>query len=110
MDYAFVPGVTRWEQAIREMLRAAETPTGFPSSAQNRSRTSSRYLRREGFSADDLIIASHATNEGILFMDLDAVTSGEPATYEILEQVDASGTIEIPAGVRKATTRVHIKG
>jgi hypothetical protein len=69
-----------------------------------------RYLRREGFSADDLIIASHATNEGILFMDLDAVTSGEPATYEILEQVDASGTIEIPAGVRKATTRVHIKG
>lgn len=110
MDYGFAPGVTRWENVMREMLRRRRNTNGVPLVGPESIEDFFRYLRRENFTADDLVLGSHATNEGILFLDLDAVTSDQPATYEVLEQVESSRTIEIPAGVRKSTTRVHIKG
>ena len=59
---------------------------------------------------DDLIIGCHANPLGAMFIDLDAAHSGEIADYEVLEQVDQTGTINIPAGVGKSTTRFHVKG
>lgn len=75
-------------------------------------------LQTQAFTAEDLIAGSHASDEGFLFLRLDSTTQPpspgstkfEPVDYEMLEVVDASKTINIPAGVKGADTSFHFKG
>jgi hypothetical protein len=109
-DQAFAPGATPWEVLMRTMLDRRKD-TRVSNLVGNESIMDwLKSLNRSDVKANDLIVASHATDMGVLFLDLDAVHSGEPATYEALEEVESSRTIEIPVGVRKATTRFHVKG
>ena len=110
MDHAFAPGGTPWELLMRDML--ARRPNTRVSHLVGNESVMDFFkgLNRAGVVADDLIVASHATDEGVLFLDLDAMNSGQPATYETLEAVESSHTIEIPPGLRKSTTRFHVKG
>jgi hypothetical protein len=110
MDYGFVPGVTAWENLMRDMIGRRKNTRAEILSGTESIMDFFKHLNRSNITADDLLVASHATDEGVLFLDLDAIHSGEPATYEALDEVDSSHTIEIPPGVRKSTTRFHVKG
>ena len=110
MDWGFAPGATAWENVMRDMLGRRPNTRVSHLIGNESIMDFFKNLNRSGVQADDLIVASHATDEGVLFIDLDALRSGGPATFEALEAVESSHTIEIPAGVRKSTTRFHVKG
>jgi hypothetical protein len=68
------------------------------------------FMKSNSLSADDLVIGSHASDEGFLMIALDDSHTDLPINYEDIEAVDSSGSIHIPAGVRGSKTRVHFKG
>ena len=109
MDYGFAPGVTPWEAVMRQMLERRRDTRSVVIAGKPSVMDFFRHLRSSNVTADDLIVGSHATNEGVLFLDLDALNEGRPATFEVLEAVNSSGTIEIPAGIRSSTTRFHVR-
>jgi hypothetical protein len=59
--------------------------------------------------ADNFIIGSHGDEEGHLMIALDSANPA-PAIYETLEQVDASGTIEVAAHMVTPNTGFHLAG
>lgn len=68
------------------------------------------YLKNSSLTADDLVVGSHASDEGFLMIALDAIHNTLPVSYEDVDAVDTSGTIHIPAGIRGADTSFHFKG
>jgi hypothetical protein len=111
MDYAFAPGEDRenYLPMLRRML-TARTDTTLISKA--RLVTFAGFLSElvtQGVTANALVPGSHASDEGFLFLALDPTTA-VPIVYESLEQVDASGSIQIPASIQGASVDVHVKG
>src|SRR5665213_143646 len=118
MDYAFAPGTTAQDGRLRRMF-TARTNTQLISKAGVATLADFlSELQTQGFTAGDLVAGSHASDEGFLFLRLDSTTqppaSGstkfEPVDYEMLEAVDTSKTINIPASVKGTDTSFHFKG
>jgi hypothetical protein len=110
MHQGFAPGRTAWEVTMREVFNRRKDTRASPMISNENIEDFFRDLRRSNVVADDLLVGSHASNEGILFLDLDAVHSGQVSTFEVLEEVAAGDTLEIPVGIKKPTTRFHVKG
>jgi hypothetical protein len=111
MDYAFAPGTSPYEGYLRSMLQHRISTTlisnaGLTSIADFLGQLVTQTVTGAG----DLVPGSHASDEGNLFLALDSTTTTLPVNYEILDAVKTSGTINIPAAVRGATTSLHFKG
>lgn len=110
MHQGFAPGATAWEATMREVFNRRKDTRASLLAGNENIEDFFRNLNRNNVVADDLLVGSHASNEGILFLDLDAKRSGQVSTYEVLEEVAADDTLEIPVGIKKSTTRFHVKG
>jgi hypothetical protein len=95
---------------MRQMLDRRTNTRVVPLVGSESIRDFFRHLKSNNLTAGDLLVGSHATNEGVLFIDLDSLRSGHPATFEDLEAVEQDRTMEIPAGVGSSDTRFHVKG
>lgn len=67
-------------------------------------------LVSSSLTAEDLVVGSHASDEGFLFLALDSSHTALPIKFEDLQAVQTSGTIKIPASVRGPDTKFHVKG
>jgi hypothetical protein len=108
-SFAHVPGKTAYERQLFTVLGRRKDTTAVPANGSNSIQDFFRGLKRNDNEAEELLIGCHASFLGAMFIDLDALRT-LPADYEKIEEADAERTINIPAGVRKSTTRVHIKG
>jgi len=114
MDFAFVPGGSTIELVLRKLMglrpqttliskRGVVTIAGFLGE-----------VKSQGKQADDLLLGSHATDEGLLFMRLDSTVSPgrrvSAATFEKLQKVDKSQSIQIPTSVKGTNTNVRVEG
>jgi hypothetical protein len=109
MDQAFAPGTTGQDGRARRMLTARANTHLVTTVGVTTVAGFLQALVAQSITADDLVAASHASDEGFLFLNLDSTTS-LPIDYEMLEQLNTSGTIHIPASVQGATTSFHFKG
>lgn len=109
MDYAFAPGMTAQDARLRRLLTARANTTVITTAGVTTVANFLQALVTQSVTADDLIAGSHASDEGFLFLDLDPTTT-QPINYEMLEKVNSSGTINIPASVKGANTSFHFKG
>lgn len=110
MDQGFAPGQTAWEIRMRDVFNRRINTRASRLVGAESIQDFFRDLHSSNVVADDLLVGSHASNEGVLFLDLDARHSGDVSTYEVLDEVASAGTIEIPIGIRKPSTRFHVKG
>jgi len=110
MDHAFAPGVSPQDGRLRQMLAARKNTTLDEPFGATSIRDFFNSLKSSGVSADDLVIGSHAGDEGFLAIALDDSFTTLPIIYEDLEAVDSSGSIHIPASVGGSKTHVHFKG
>ena len=108
-NFAHVPGTSAYERTLFTVLDRRADTTAVPANGSNSIQDFFRGLKRDDNEADALFIGCHASFLGAMFIDLDALRSS-PADFEKLQEVDADGTINIPAAVRKSTTRFHVKG
>ena len=110
MDFAFAPGPTAQDGRLRLMFlsrnnTALRTPSGATSIEDFLKDLDSSSLQ-----GGDLIVGSHASDEGFLFIALDGTHTSLPVSFEDVQAVDTSGSIHIPAGVRSPDTKFHFKG
>jgi hypothetical protein len=108
VDYAFAPGITAQDARLRLLLKARTNTTLRSTGTSIEDFLTD--LNSSSLTADDLVVGSHASDEGFLFLALDSSHNTLPVSYDDLQAVDTSGTIHIPAGVRSAATKFHFKG
>ena len=108
VDYAFAPGTTDQDARLRLLLKARHDTTLRATGTSIEDFLND--LNSSNLQADDLVVGSHASDEGFLFLALDASHNRLPVSYEDLEAVDTSGSIHIPGGVRSPGTKFHFKG
>ncbi len=110
MDQAFAPGSTAQDGRLRRMFTARantslQTPAGGTSI-----KDFFDFLKASNLTADDLVVGSHASDEGFLLIELDATHTNMPTSYEDVDDVDSTGSIHIPPAIRTANTSFHFKG
>jgi hypothetical protein len=118
MDYAFVPGGSTIELVVCNLMTLRPQTTLISKKGVATIADFLGELKSQGKQADDLLLGSHATDEGLLFMRLDPTVSPPPAprkrvsgaTFETLQKVNTSKSIQIPASVQGANTNVHVEG
>ena len=108
-SFAHVPGGTAYERLLFTVLGRRKDTTSVPANGSRSIQDFFRGLKRNDNAADELFIGCHASFLGAMFIDLDAFRT-LPSDYEKIQEADADRTINIPAGVGKSTTRVHVKG
>jgi hypothetical protein len=108
VDYAFAPGTTDQDARLRLLLKARSNTT--LRSAGTSIEDFLNDLNSSSLTADDLVVGSHASDEGFLFLALDGSHNTLPVSYDDLQAVDTSGSIHIPAAVRGPGTKFHFKG
>jgi hypothetical protein len=109
MDYAFDPGVTPFERTLARLLKARDntqlvTQTGVANVADF-----FKSLQTQNLKGGNLIVGSHAVDEGIMEIALDGST-GPKTDYEGLEGVNSRGSIKLNAAISDANTSLHFKG
>jgi hypothetical protein len=109
MDYAFAPGTTPQDGRLRRLLTARANTTLISKKGVSTVAGFLKTLVAQSVTADDIVVGSHASDEGFLWIALDPTTA-QPINFETLQKVDASKTINIPASIRSATTSLHFKG
>ncbi len=121
MDYAFVPGTTDYELAMQALLRNRLQTEVTSSGAHN----VAAFLAQLHSSAtvakpiSNILISSHASDQGWLLIDLDSSTNGQ-ISYEDLDAVRISTSINVPGALINPRPNdgagnpipafVHIKG
>lgn len=112
MDYAFVPGVSPYEDLLRRALIARPNTTlvdnGLTSIASFLAQLKSQSLK-----ADHLVVGGHA-NDISWVVPFDSVTprpaGSSGSDYEMLQAVNSAKTINIPPEIRTNGIKFHIKG
>ena len=114
MDFAFVPGGTTIELVLRRLMGLRPQTTLISKRGVATIADFFAELQTQGQQADDLLLGSHATDEGQLFMRLDSTVSTgrrvSSAKFEDLQKVDASNSIQIPSSVQGTNTNVRMEG
>jgi hypothetical protein len=108
VDYAFAPGTTPQDARLRLLLKARNNTTLRLTGTSIEDFLDD--LNSSTLKADDLVVGSHASDAGFLFLALDGSHNTLPINYEDLQAVDTSGSIHIPAAVRSPGTKFHFKG
>ena len=108
MDFAFVPGITPYEQRLQRAM-------------QNRKKTTLinkpgvvvtvvdflNELVSQSLKGGDLVLGAHASRDDFV---MPFATTNSRADYETVEALGKAGTVHIPASVRSPDTSVHLKG
>jgi hypothetical protein len=116
MDYAFVPGVSPYEDLLKRVMKSRNNTTLVNQAGVSTIADFLQSLVTNSHQADNLILGAHASDETFA-MAFDSTTKvpkvptpSNGRDYEMLEAVQTAGTIHIPAAVRTATTNCHLKG
>jgi hypothetical protein len=113
MDFAFVPGIG--DIAIDNNLAAMKLRPNTMVFSDPAGLTVQQFLRIASLAVvafpppGDLLMSSHGTSEGEIYLGLDANTPG-PATFEKLVNARASGSIKIPPALNPANANVRLSG
>jgi hypothetical protein len=110
MDQAFAPGSSPQDRRLRLMFTARTNTTLQKPTGATSIEDFFNFLKNSSLTADDLVVGSHASDEGFLLIALDASHATLPVSYEDVDAVDTSGTIHIPAAVKGPDTSFHFKG
>jgi hypothetical protein len=108
MDYAFVPGGTKYEQDLQSLMQNRAKTKLISKNGVNTVVDFLQELVSENVTGGDLILGAHASRSAFV-MSFDSTTSFR-TDYEKIEALGAAGTIHIPAAVRGPSTSVHLKG
>jgi hypothetical protein len=110
-DFAYVPGGTAYEQDLVTMLNQRRNTSVVLPAASSINGFLKDLAQRANHPEDDLIIGCHANLLGAMSINVDAAHSDQAVDYEVLQDVDVSGTIDLHRlGVGKSKTRFHVKG
>jgi len=113
LDYAFVPGLTDYELLLRRVMQARPKTTLIAKFGLTSIAGFLQELSSQSVKADDLVVGAHAS-DNTWAIPFDSTTPRPTGSngkdYEILEAVKLKGTIHIPASVRSASTKFHVKG
>lgn len=110
MDYAFAPGSTTQDARLRQMFARRDNTTLVSAAGASSIEDFLKYLKTSNLTAEDLVVGSHASDEGFLLIALDSAHTHLPVDYEDLEAVDTSGTIQVDPSIRAADSSFHFKG
>jgi hypothetical protein len=112
MDFAFAPGITAYDQKMRELLerRSSTTLINQPTLTTvadfiNHINTSTSVTRP----VSNLVIGSHGNDNAWLQIDLDGQLEVN-TTYEVLDAADTSDSVNLPSGLVTSGGFFHIKG
>ena len=113
MDYAFVPGVSSYEDLLKRAMQARRDTKLIAGADVSTIADFLETLRSQSLKADALIVGAHASDRS-LAIGFDKTTqvpkNSNGRDYEMLEAVSTAGTIHTPAEVREPTTNFHVKG
>ena len=113
MDYAFVPGVSPWENLLKRAMRSRTNTTLIDQTGIATLADFLQSLVTNSQHADNLVFGAHASND-VFVMPFDSTTPTPPLSngddYEMLQAVDAKGTINIPSAAATAATNCYVKG
>jgi hypothetical protein len=119
MDYAFAPGTTGYDNIMKDLFRRRPSTSLVNQAGVSRVDEFVTHLQTDGGvtrPVGNIIIASHGNDQGwmqIQFADIDINGDGVAeanTTYEVLVEADTTNVADIPANVRDANTKFHIKG
>lgn len=119
MDYAFAPGTTGYDNIMKDLFRQRANTSLVDQAAITRVDQFINHLATDGGvtrPVGNMLVASHGNDGGwmqIQIADIDADGDGVTdanTTYEVLEVADNTNVADIPAPVRDANTKFHIKG
>lgn len=115
MDFAFVPGTTKYEQRLQRMMQTRKPKTTLVSKSGVATVVDFlKELEAENVTAaGDLVLGAHAAGQSAFVMPFDTPLDPDHpvrADYEKVEALNSAGTIHIPSGVKGPTTSVHLKG
>jgi hypothetical protein len=109
MDFAFVPGITPYEQLLQLAMQYRDPKTTLIN--KNGIATVVDFLNElisQNLKGGDLVLGAHASRSDFV-MPFDPTTP-QRVDYEKMEALSAAGTVHIPNGVRGPDTSVHLKG
>jgi hypothetical protein len=113
VDYAFVPGVTAYETLLKQAMRSRSNTTLIDRPGIATIADFLQSLVTNSQQADNLVLGGHANDEAfaIPFDSTTPVPSGSNGRdYEMVDAINKTGTIHIPATVRTSNTNCYVKG
>ncbi len=113
MDYAFVPGVTGYENLLKRAMKSRTNTTLIDKAGIATIADFLQSLVTNSQQAENLVLGGHANDEAFA-MAFDSTTPTPSLSngrdFEMLQAIDAAGTIHIPPAVRTSTTNCYVKG
>jgi len=109
MDFAFVPGITPYEQRLQRVMQNRDPKTTLIN--KDGIVTVVDFLNElvaQNVKGGDLVLGAHASRLDFV-MPFDATTPLR-VDYEKMEALGQAGTVRIPTSVRSPDTSVHLKG